>query len=157
MQAMSTESTASSRIMHTLHACARACIDGELGYLAAARDVHDPELRGVFEKYSRERAGFVSALEHFIESLGGTSEEHGSADGLAEARAPTEGATDGVILGECERGELAAIAIYDRELESTPLDSLPVDVRATVVEHRAAFRAAYEDITHRDHAQSHAP
>jgi uncharacterized protein (TIGR02284 family) len=154
-ETMSTESAASNRVMHTLHACAKACIDGELGYLAAARDARDPELKGVFEKYSKERARFVSALEHFIVSLGGSSEERGSVGGdvrrgFMAARVSTEGPTDAVILGECERGELAAIATYDHELETTPLDSLPLDVRATVVEQRAAFRAAYDDITKRD-------
>jgi uncharacterized protein (TIGR02284 family) len=159
---MSTEYAASNDLMHTLHACAKACIDGELGYLAAAREVGDPELKGVFEKYSQQRAGFVSALEHFIESLGGTSEMHGSTRGamhrgFMEARVAMEGATDTLILGECGRGELAAIAAYDREFESTPVDSLPLDVRAAVVEQRAAIRAAYDDITTRDlaHRRTH--
>jgi uncharacterized protein (TIGR02284 family) len=159
---MSMEHANSKTTFHTLRACAKACIDGERGYAAAAKDVRDPELRGLFESYSKQRAGFVSALEHLLESLGGPPVEHGSIRGLVhrgflDARVSMEGATDAVILGECERGELAAIAAYDREFERTPIDSLPPDVRALVVEQRAAIRTAYDEITKRDlaHRRAH--
>jgi uncharacterized protein (TIGR02284 family) len=152
---MSTEYATSNSIIHTLDACAKACIDGHKGYLAAAKDVRSEELKTLFEKYADERAGFISELEHLIESFGGVPINCGTAKGTAhrgflEARVSMEGATDAVILGECDRGELAAIAAYDHAFGKTPLDMLPGDVRQAVIEQRGAIRAAYDDITKQD-------
>jgi uncharacterized protein (TIGR02284 family) len=148
------ESTSTS-IVNTLNACIRACIDGERGYRAAAADVHDPMLRAKLEKYATERAGFASSLVELVESFGGRPAAHGTARGAAhrgflEARAATERATDAVVLGECERGKLGALAAYDRAFEKTPLDTLPIDVRSVVVKQRAAIQTAYDDVTRID-------
>jgi uncharacterized protein (TIGR02284 family) len=152
---MSTEYANSNKVMHTLHACAKACIDGEKGYLTAENEVRDPELKSLFHKYSAERGRFISELEHLIESFGGIPVKHGTVKGAAhrgfmEARVATEGATDALILGECERGELAAIAAYDHAFGQTPVDTLPTDVREAVVQQRAAILAAYDALTNQD-------
>jgi uncharacterized protein (TIGR02284 family) len=152
---MSSQYATTHSILHTLDVCAKACIDGHKGYLAAAKDVRDPELRSLFEKYADERAGFIAELEHLIESFGGAPVNQGTVKGTAhrgflDARVSMEGATDAVLLGECERGELAAIAAYDRAFGRTPLDTLPGDVRQAVVGQRGAIRAAYDDIAKQD-------
>lgn len=150
-----TTDTMTPKIIRTLNACIEACIDGEKGYAIAAANVRDETLKALFHKYAEQREDFVRVLQRAIEKLGGYAENQGSAKGmlhrgLAGARIALEGHTDEVILSECERGELGAVAAYDRAFAKTPIDMLPADVRALLVEQRAAIKAAYDDITRED-------
>lgn len=142
-------------VIVALNSCVEACIDGEKGYALAAANVRDPMLKVLLRRYAAQRAEFVLALQTVIEGLGGFSENEGTTKGalhrgFTSARVAIEGRTDVVILGECERGEVAALEIYDHALDSMPLELLPPQVRILVVDQRAAIKLAHDDITRED-------
>ena len=153
---MTPETLTSPRIVRALNACIEACVDGERGYRAAAHDTYDEGLKTLFRKRAAERASFAHALREMVSSYGGVPVDHGSTRGaihrgFLEARVATEGAASNtVVLGECERGELGALAAYDRALATIPSEAVPDDVRSLVAEQRAAIRAAYDAITAED-------
>jgi uncharacterized protein (TIGR02284 family) len=142
-------------IIRTLNTCIETCIDGEKGYATAAADVRDLTLKALFEQYAMQRAAFVLALQEAIEELGGMPENQGTAKGtlhrgLTGARLALEGRSDAVILDECERGDRAAVAAYDRALARTPLPTLPPKVSQLLVEQRAAIKGTYDEVMHED-------
>lgn len=144
-----------SNIVRMLNTCIEVCIDGEKGYAIAAANIRDETLKALFHKYGEQREDFVQALQRAVESLNGYAENEGSVKGtlhrgLSGARVALEGPTDEVILGECERGELGALAAYDRAFAKTSFDTMPADVRSLLVDQRAAIKAAYDDITRED-------
>lgn len=107
--------------------------DGEKGFLKAAADAHDAELKSLFSQCAQRcREGAVE-LQSQVRSQGGTPTTTGSAAGalhhgwisLKEAVSARE---DTAILEECERGEDHAKAQYRKALEQ----QLPPDVRAIV-------------------------
>jgi uncharacterized protein (TIGR02284 family) len=143
------------KIIRTLNTCIEVCIDGEKGYAIAAANVRDETLKALFHKYAEQREDFVRALQRAIDNLGGYAENEGSTKGtlhrgLSGARIALEGRTDEVILGECERGELGALAAYDRAFAKVSLDAMPPNVRSLLIEQRAAIQSAYDDITRED-------
>jgi uncharacterized protein (TIGR02284 family) len=147
-----TADTITPKVIRTLNACIEVCIDGEKGYAIAAANVRDEMLKSLFHKYASQREDFVRALQRAIEALGGFAENEGSTKGavhrgLTGARIALEGRHDMVILGECERGELGAMAAYDRAFAKAPLDAMPVEVRDLLREQRASIEAAYEEIS----------
>jgi uncharacterized protein (TIGR02284 family) len=143
-------------VLETLDACLAACMDGMKGYATAASDTHDTGLKSIFEKYAAQRAEFVRILRESIRGYGEHPKDHGTAKGTAhrgfiEARATLEPKNaDTMILGECERGELAALATYDHAFDKTPLDALPTGLRAILVEQRAAIQVAHDALANRD-------
>ncbi len=44
---------------------------------------------------------------------------------------------------------LAALVAYDRGFKRTPLDTLPKDLRATLIDQRAEIKTAHDDILRR--------
>lgn len=146
--------TTDPKIFRTLNNCIETCTDGEKGYASAAADVRDPALKAVFHAYGMQRAGFVLALQAAIGKLGGVPESEGTVKGAAHrgfmgVRMALEGRPDSALVGECERGERAALLAYDRGFKRTPLDTLPKDIRATLIEQRAAIKTAHDDILRR--------
>lgn len=142
-------------IIAGLNRCIEACVDGEKGYAIAAANIRDESLKRRLMGYSEQRAEFVIALQKEIEKLGGFAENQGSAKGaihrgFASARVALEGRTDAVILGECERGELAALAMYDDVLAKLPMDTLPPELRILLVDQRAVIKLAHDEITRHD-------
>src|SRR5580658_739011 len=90
-----------------LNTLIETCRNGELGYAEAARLVHDTRLQSIFEGYSKERAGFVKALQAEVTKLGGTPAESGSLGaalhrGWMELKAAATLGSGGAILAACE-------------------------------------------------------
>lgn len=137
-----------------LNTCIETCTDGEKGYASAAADVRDAALKAIFHAYSMQRADFVLALQAAIEKLGAIPVSEGTLRGAAHrgfmgVRMAIEGRPDSAIIGECERGERAALSAYDHACERTPLDQIPKDIRATLIDQRAAIKVAHDDILRR--------
>jgi uncharacterized protein (TIGR02284 family) len=98
--------------------------DGQEGFKQAADSVKDPQLKSIFDEYSRQRARFVSELRSQAQSLEEReSKPSGSAAGALHRgwinlkSALTRG-DDHAILAECERGEDSAVAEYKKALNN---------------------------------------
>jgi uncharacterized protein (TIGR02284 family) len=142
-------------IIAALNRCIEACVDGEKGYAIASANIREPSLKRLLAGYSEQRAEFVMALQTEIAKLGSFPENQGTAKGAIHrgftgARVAIEGHTDAVILGECERGELAALATYDDIFAKVPMDSLPAALRILLVDQRALIKLAHDEITRQD-------
>jgi uncharacterized protein (TIGR02284 family) len=153
---MGTQTTSAETpdVVRLLNTLLETCTDAEKGYGAAAADASAPALKTLFRDYETQRADFVGELTSAIEKLGVFPQSHGSFKGTAHrgfigVRRAIEGRSDAIILAECERGERSALARYDRALARVTLDALPLDVRAMVIDQRAAIKLAHDDMLRR--------
>ena len=108
-------------------------IDGEKGFLKAAKDAHDAELKSLFtDGAHRCREGAVE-LQSQLQSQGLRPDTSGSAAGALHrgwisVREVLASRDDKAILEECERGEDFAKAAYKKALGK----DLPSDIRAII-------------------------
>jgi uncharacterized protein (TIGR02284 family) len=98
--------------------------DGQEGFKQAAEGVKDPQLKAVFDEYSRQRARFAVELRSKAQSADEReSEISGSAAGALHRgwinlkSALTRG-DDHAILAECERGEDSAVEEFRKALNN---------------------------------------
>jgi len=98
--------------------------DGQEGFKQAAAGVKDPQLKAVFDEYSRQRARFAVELRSKAQSADEReSEISGSAAGALHRgwinlkSALTRG-DDHAILAECERGEDSAVEEFSKALNN---------------------------------------
>jgi uncharacterized protein (TIGR02284 family) len=98
--------------------------DGQKGFKQAAEGVKDPQLKAVFDEYSRQRARFAVELRSKAQSADEReSEISGSAAGALHRgwinlkSALTRG-DDHAILAECERGEDSAVEEFRKALNN---------------------------------------
>jgi len=107
--------------------------DGEKGFMKAAEDAHDAELKSFFADCAQRCREGATELQAHVRGLGATPEKSGTAAGalhrgwlsLKEAVSSRD---DKAILEECERGEDYAKAQYRKALER----DLPIDSRMIV-------------------------
>ena len=98
--------------------------DGQDGFKQAAESVKDPQLKSVFDDYSRQRARFVSELRSQAQSPDERdSKMSGSAAGALHRgwinlKSAVTGGDDHAILAECERGEDSAVEEYRKALDN---------------------------------------
>jgi uncharacterized protein (TIGR02284 family) len=107
--------------------------DGEAGFKAAAEAVKDARIRSTLTAAATRCATGAAELESQITKLGGTATGSGSVAGSlhrawTDIKAAITGGDDKAILAECERGEDAAKAAYEKALQT----DLPVDVGTIV-------------------------
>ncbi|MDQ6665615.1 MAG: PA2169 family four-helix-bundle protein [Acidobacteriota bacterium] len=93
--------------------------NGELGYHAAAADVHNTQLETVFNDYAKQRAGFARQLQAEVERLGGTSTDSGTLGaavhrGWMDLKSAISGGDGAAIVAACETGEDHAAAEFER-------------------------------------------
>lgn len=105
--------------------------DGEYGFHACAEHAESGELKGIFQRHSRECAAAAVELEHEIRRLGGDPASGGTVSGAlhrgwVSVKTALSTSDDKAVLEECERGEDAAVARYRKALKA----NLPADVRA---------------------------
>ena len=98
--------------------------DGQEGFKQAAEGVKDPQLKAVFDEYSRQRGRFAVELRSKAQSADEReSEISGSAAGALHRgwinlkSALTRG-DDHAILAECERGEDSAVEEFSKALNN---------------------------------------
>jgi uncharacterized protein (TIGR02284 family) len=125
--------------------------NGQLGYAEAAGLVNDTALQTALEGYSKERAGFVKALQAQVEKLGGTPAESGSVGavlhrGWMELKSALTAGSPGAILAACESGEDSAWTHYKHAIDS----DLSGDSRALV---EKQWEKVKEAIAHLQHLQ----
>ncbi|RZK81141.1 MAG: PA2169 family four-helix-bundle protein [Pedobacter sp.] len=94
--------------------------DGKDGYESSSEATDSIELKGVFLKYSAQRAAFAQELNDHIAKHGGEAEdESGGVLGALhrtwiDIKQALSSREDAAILGAIETGELAAIEKYDQ-------------------------------------------
>jgi uncharacterized protein (TIGR02284 family) len=97
--------------------------NGQLGYAEAAGLVRETRIQSMLEGYSKERAGFVKALQAEVEKLGGIPAESGSVGaalhrGWMDLKSAVTGGSSGAILAACESGEESAWTHYKNATDS---------------------------------------
>jgi uncharacterized protein (TIGR02284 family) len=108
--------------------------DGEKGFLTAAEDTKNPELKTIFQRRAQDCATSAAALQQLVSGLGaGRVEKTGSVAGAVHRgwvhlKAAATGRSDVAILEECERGEDVAKGRYKKALG----EPLPDEIRAVV-------------------------
>lgn len=123
------------------------CKDGETGYLHAASQVKDPELKDYFTAQSAERTRLMGQLEQATERLGSRSAEASGTVAAALHRAWFEikgdlGMGDEAILESVEQGEDAAKKAYEEALAS----GITGEPLALIQEQASSVRAAHDRV-----------
>jgi uncharacterized protein (TIGR02284 family) len=122
--------------------------DGQEGFKEASEGVKDPQLKSVFNEYSRQRSRFAAELQGQAQSLGASEPEASSSAAGALHRAwmnlksvVTSG-DDHAILAECERGEDSAVEEYQNAIAN----GLSAPVREVVSQQYAEIKKAHDHI-----------
>lgn len=107
--------------------------DGEYGFHASSEHAQSGELKGIFQRHSRECAAAALELEHEIRRLNGEPTSGGTMAGAlhrgwVSVKTALSSHDDKSVLEECERGEDTAVARYRKALKAI----LPANVRAVV-------------------------
>ncbi|APA88770.1 PA2169 family four-helix-bundle protein [Paraburkholderia sprentiae WSM5005] len=107
--------------------------DGEKGFMKAAEDAHDEQLKTLFRSSAEDCSRGARELQDVVQTLGGKPENRGSMSGAlhrgwVDVRSAVSDRSDHAILAECEKGEDVAKKHYHDALEK----DLPADVRAIV-------------------------
>lgn len=136
-----------AQVVSTLNNLIQTCRDGQEGFRTAAEGVANPELKELFQRYSRQRASFAGELRDEVRRLGGEAVESGSVTGSfhrgwMDLKAALTGEDERAVLGECERGEKAALAAYR---EALGVD-LPASTRAMVERQFAEVKEAHQHV-----------
>jgi len=121
--------------------------DGEEGFRTAAGAVKDPHVKGMFERYSRQRGEMARELEAEIGKLGGTAGTSGSVSaslhrGWMNLKGVTTGLDDKAIISEAERGEDVAKGVYAKALKQ----DLAAGARRLLEDQAAIVRITHDDV-----------
>jgi uncharacterized protein (TIGR02284 family) len=124
--------------------------DGQEGFKQAAGGVKDPQLKSLFDEYSRQRANFAMELQGEARSMGESEPEtSGSAAGALHRgwinlkSALTRG-DDHAILAECERGEDSAVEEFKKAVNN----GLSAPVQQIVSRQYAQIKDAHDRVKH---------
>src|SRR5256714_11317669 len=124
--------------------------DGQEGFKQAAEAVKDPQLKSLFEEYSRQRARFVAELRSQAQP---PSERDSHASGSAAGalhrgwinlKSALTGGDDHAILAECERGEDSAVEEFRKALNN----SLSLPVQEIVSRQYTQIKEAHDRVKH---------
>src|SRR3954447_12887265 len=111
--------TPNRNVIAALNDLIETCKDGEEGYRTAEKCVHNEDVKKLFGSYSQQRARYAAELQSEVQRLGGTPEKTGSIAGAllrgwTNIKSAVTGGDEGAIIAECERGEDAAKASYEK-------------------------------------------
>ncbi|MCY7371927.1 MAG: PA2169 family four-helix-bundle protein [Polaromonas sp.] len=120
-------------LVDVLNDLLECCCDGEHGYKECAQHTRTPDLKTLLFSHARHCASGAAELKEQIRQIGGKPDAGGSVGealhrGWVSVRGALAGRSDQAMLGECERGEDAALACYRRALRQP----LPASVRSMV-------------------------
>jgi uncharacterized protein (TIGR02284 family) len=122
--------------------------DGQEGFKQASEGVKDPQLKSLFNEYSRQRARFAMELQSEAQSLGKTEpKESGSAAGALHRawinlKSAVSRGDDHAILAECERGEDSAVEQYKKAVD----EDLSAQLREIVSRQYTEIKNAHDRI-----------
>lgn len=112
-----------NKVTSTLNGLIQTLKDGENGFRTAADGLQDPQVKSLFQQYSRQRADMAGELQGEVRRLGGDPETAGTLAGAAHRgwiniTSVVSGKDDGSIIAEAERGEDAAKRAYEEALRA---------------------------------------
>jgi uncharacterized protein (TIGR02284 family) len=122
--------------------------DGQQGFKEAAESVKDPQLKSLFNDYSRQRARFVVELRSKAQNPDEReSDVSGSATGALHRgwinlKSALSRGDDHAILAECERGEDSAVEEYQKAVAG----GLSAAVREIVSRQYTEIKATHDRI-----------
>jgi uncharacterized protein (TIGR02284 family) len=127
---------------------ASTCRDAEEGYNKAAKGAHSDEIRALFDRYSKERAGFAAEYDGFIRAQGEEPGDTGHGGGplrrgWVDLEARLRPRDDAEIASLAADGDERGLNHFESALS---LQGLTPDVRQTVIRHMAAIRARVESL-----------
>ena len=126
----------------------QTCKDGQEGYLTAAENAADGEVRDFCNQCSLQRAKFAGELQSLAHELGDSNPEYASSvagalhRGWINLKSSIANREAHAILRECERGECCAVEEYDKALQH----SLPAPIRDAVSRQATAIRATHDRV-----------
>ena len=121
--------------------------DGEQGFRASAEHARAGELQSLFRRRAEECALAAAELAQAVLAHGGTPSDDGTFSGALHRswmaiKTALSSNDDKIVLEECERGEDAAVAHYQKALEH----ALPPDVRALVQRQAEGARRNHDEV-----------
>jgi len=122
--------------------------DGEEGFKQAADGVKNPQLKSLFNDYSRQRSRFATELQHQVQNLGEPEPETSSSAagalhrGWIDLKAALTKGDDHAILAECERGEDSAVEEFRKALDN----GLSAPVREILSRQYAEIKGAHDRV-----------
>ncbi|MCC8400425.1 PA2169 family four-helix-bundle protein [Paraburkholderia sp. MMS20-SJTN17] len=122
-----------TNVVSVLNVLVETSKDGEKGFMKAAQDAHDEELKTLFRSTAEDCSRGARELQDAVQTLGGKPESGGSMSGAlhrgwVDVKSAVGDRSDHAILAECEKGEDVAKRRYHDALEK----DLPPDVRVIV-------------------------
>ncbi|MDB5880525.1 MAG: hypothetical protein JWP43_403 [Ramlibacter sp.] len=123
----------SDDVIDALQDLVECCKDGEYGFRACAEQAKRADLKSTFLQRADDCRGAAQELNDQIRTLGGSTEDSGSAAGAlhrgwVSVKATLTTYDDKAVLEECERGEDNAMARYRKALKQ----SLPAGIKLIV-------------------------
>ena len=153
-------SASGDQVVETLNDLLENAKDGELGFREAAEHTRTPSLAALFGRRADTCRQAAAELQEQIQRLGGKPDAGGSVTGAAHRvwvhiRGLFGGASDEIMLTECERGEDAAVARYRKALKQ----DLPHDIHAMVLRQFEGAQRNHDmikSLRDREHARNQA-
>jgi uncharacterized protein (TIGR02284 family) len=113
----------SDKAISILNGLIETCKDGEQGFKTAAEGLQDPQVKSLFQQYSRQRGEMARELQREVRRLGGDPETSGSIAGATHRgwmniKSIVTGKDDAAIIAEAERGEDSAKKAYEEALRA---------------------------------------
>ena len=117
-------------IRSALNDLIQTCKDGQQGFLEAAEQVKDANVKSLFLELSQQRSKFAGELQQEVMRAGGDPETTGSTAGALhrgwiDFKAKFTGQSDAAVISEAERGEDVAVKAYQKAQQ----EELPGDLR----------------------------
>jgi uncharacterized protein (TIGR02284 family) len=125
----------------TLNRLIEICRDGELGFGSAATHVADSDVKALFFEIAAQREHFIRELLPHAHRLGGATETDGTVAGTLHRgwiniRDTLSQHDDSAIIKEAERGERAALAVFQDAIDGL----LPPESRELIETQLAAIQ-----------------
>ena len=122
-----------TNVMSVINQLIETSKDGEQGFLKAAEDAHDAQLKELLRTRADTCTRAARELQDVGMQLGGKPENSGSMSGAlhrgwVDLKSAVGSRSDHAILADCEKGEDVAKKRYQEALEK----DLPADVLAVV-------------------------
>jgi uncharacterized protein (TIGR02284 family) len=123
----------------------QTCKDGQEGYLTAAENVNDEQVKEFCNQCSLQRAKFAGDLQSLAHELGESNPEYASSvsgalhRGWINLKSAIANREAHAILRECARGESCAVEEYEKAL----VLALPANIRDIVAQQSTAIQDAY--------------
>lgn len=139
--------------VHVLNSLIETTLDSVNGYRQAAENVHDPELRSMFEQRAARRAQISAELQGEVRSFGGEPKTDQSTLGamhnkFVDLKSGMTGGSDKAVVDEVERGEDVIKAKFEK---ATDDGDLPASARELIQRAFGSIQADHDDISRLKH------